>query len=119
MKRNYCLPPSGARFARGTNTVICTSQDKSGNAANCSFTVTILDNTRPTISNAVNQSVAQACNGTVSYNLAVPKDNCPGVTLSCTPASGTTNFTFTGQISTNTVTCTATDSSGNVTNASF
>jgi len=88
----------------GTNTVICTSQDKSGNTATCSFTVTVVDNTRPTISNAVDQSVAQACDGTVSYNMPVAKDNCPGVTLSCTPASGTTNFALTGQITTNTLT---------------
>ena len=119
IKTNYCLPPSGSTFPMGTNTVNCISQDKSGNTANCSFTVTVYDTTRPTISNAVNQTVVQACNGTVSYNMPIAKDNCPGVTLSCTPASGTTNFTVAGQVTTNPVTCTATDTSGNVTNASF
>ena len=119
IKTNYCVPPTGSTFPKGTNTVTCTSQDKSGNTANCSFTVTVIDNTRPTISNAVNQSVAQACDGTVTYNMPVAKDNCPSVTLSCTPASGMTNFSLTGQITTNIVTCTATDTSGNVTNASF
>jgi len=41
-------------------------------------------------------------------------DNCPGVTYSCTPASGSTFAQ-----GTNTVTCTATDASGNMATNSF
>ena len=36
---NYCAPPSGTIFDMGTTTVECTAQDKSGNIATCSFTV--------------------------------------------------------------------------------
>jgi hypothetical protein len=66
-----------------------------------------------------NQCVVQDCSGNVSYTEPTANDNCPGVTLSCVPASDTTNFTIKGEVATNSVTCTATDASGNTTNASF
>jgi hypothetical protein len=38
-----CEPPSGSVFSVGTNTVVCTATDASGNAIECSFLVTVLD----------------------------------------------------------------------------
>ena len=37
-----CVPPSGSTFPIGTNTVVCTATDNSGNTNQCSFTVTVL-----------------------------------------------------------------------------
>jgi hypothetical protein len=36
-----CVPASGSEFALGTNTVVCTATDASGNTNTCSFTVTL------------------------------------------------------------------------------
>ena len=36
------VPPSGSTFPIGTNTVVCTATDDSGNTNQCSFTVTVL-----------------------------------------------------------------------------
>jgi HYR domain len=37
-----CLPPSGKRFKIGRTRVTCSAADKSGNAANANFTVTVV-----------------------------------------------------------------------------
>jgi hypothetical protein len=38
-----CNPPSGSAFPAGITTVTCTATDRAGNAAQCSFTVTVFD----------------------------------------------------------------------------
>ncbi len=46
-----CTPLSGSAFATGVTTVNCTVQDSCGNVGmSCSFTVTVTDTVRPTIS---------------------------------------------------------------------
>jgi len=37
-----CSPSSGSKFAVGTNIVVCTTTDDSGNSDQCTFTVTVL-----------------------------------------------------------------------------
>ena len=37
-----CSPSSGSKFAVGTNIVVCTATDDSGNSDQCTFTVTVL-----------------------------------------------------------------------------
>jgi len=53
-----CAPPSGSYFPLGTSVVQCTAIDSQGNAATCSFTVT------------VTQVIQTACDLNVSINLA-------------------------------------------------
>jgi hypothetical protein len=53
------------------------------------------------------------CRAVVNYS-ATATDNCPGVIVACNPASGA-SF----PLGTTTVTCTATDASGNTANCSF
>jgi Subtilase family/HYR domain len=108
-----CSPASGSFFPKGTTTVTC-----SATGANCSFTVTINDTQPPTITCPPNQTAVTTTPGAsstpVSYPPPTASDNCPGVTTQCTPPSGS-NFA----LGTTTVTCTATDTSGNTATCSF
>lgn len=44
-----CDPLSGTVFPLGTTSVICTATDDSGNQSSCSFTVTVVDTTPPSL----------------------------------------------------------------------
>ncbi|HJQ22513.1 MAG TPA: HYR domain-containing protein [Blastocatellia bacterium] len=111
-----CSPASGSFFPKGTTTVTCTSSS----GPSCQFTVTVNDTQPPSITCPANVTsvTAQTCPPTgssvVTYPPPVATDNCPGVTTSCTPASGSTF-----PIGSTTVTCTATDTSGNTASCSF
>jgi hypothetical protein len=108
-------PPSGSTFPKGTTTVTATATDASGNTASCSFTVTVVDTQPPIIVCPSNRAaIAPGSCGTVNYPVPVATDNCPGVGVSCLPASGTCF-----PVGTATVTCVATDSSGNTATCSF
>ena len=103
-----CSPASGSSFPVGITTVNC---DASGTTANpdCTFTVTVNDTQPPTITCPANITVStdpNQCSAVVSYKVPTPSDNCPGATVTCVPASGSTF-----PKGTTTVTCTATDSS--------
>src|SRR5205823_6611579 len=106
-----CSPTNGSTFAKGTNAVTCTATDASGNTANCSFNVVVEDH-EPPVPNCpaglVFTTDGGQCNKTnVTYTVTV-NDNCPGASVVCDPASGSTFAK--GQ---STVSCTATDASGN------
>ena len=115
-----CAPASGAAFQKGTTTVVCSVSDASGNSASCSFTVTINDTQAPGITCplSLTRVAAASCpfatTLAVTYPSPVVTDNCPGVTTACVPPSGSTF-----PLGTTTVTCTATDTSGNKSNCSF
>lgn len=47
-----CDPPSGSLFPKGTTTVTCVATDVYGGADTCSFDVTVVDTTPPTIDEA-------------------------------------------------------------------
>jgi hypothetical protein len=110
-----CTPPSGSFFPVGTTTVTCTS----GAGPACTFTVTVND-TQPHDQCPANQTVvtdqnacpAPACQ--VANFVTTASDNCPGVTVVCVPPSGSCFA-----VGTTTVTCTATDASGNTATCSF
>jgi hypothetical protein len=108
-----CSPPSGSFFPKGTTTVSCTSTA----GPKCSFTVTVNDTQPPVITCPANQTaVITAANAScvvVNYT-ATASDNCPGVGVVCTPPSGTCFA-----LGVTTVTCTATDGSGNTATCSF
>src|SRR3989449_7794041 len=110
------VPASGWSFAKGTNSVTCTATDASGNSSNCTFTVTVTDTERPVPSCPGNLTVSTApgqCSTNASFAFSFT-DNCPGGSSLCVPASGS-SFAK----GTNTVTCTATDASGNSSNCAF
>jgi uncharacterized repeat protein (TIGR01451 family) len=113
-----CTPASGSTFPKGTTTVSCTVKDSSNNSANCSFTVTVNDTQKPTVTcpanvNFTTQGNADPC-GVVTYATPSGSDNCAIQSVVCSPASGTCFPT--GMTS---VTCTATDTSGNTGQCSF
>ncbi|MFY9554164.1 MAG: HYR domain-containing protein, partial [Blastocatellia bacterium] len=115
-----CTPASGSTFAKGTTTVTCTVSDTSGNSSSCTFTVTVNDTQPPSISCPSNIFTAAAAtcpiatSKTVTFTTPVASDNCPGAVVICNPPSGSTF-----PVGATTVTCTATDSSGNTATCSL
>jgi len=112
-----CSPPSGSLFAVGITNVKCVATDAAGNKDSCTFTVTVNDTQKPTITCPSNitayRSASQCDSVPVSFSATV-NDNCPGVIKTCTPASGS-NF----PLGVTTVICVATDASGNRDSCSF
>lgn len=111
-----CSPATGTEFAVGTTTVTCTATDTANHTATCSFTVTVTDSQPPQITCPADMTVGTVPNSTTAVVNYAPtvSDNCPGVTATCSPASGSTF-----QLGTATVTCTATDASNNQASCSF
>lgn len=113
-----CAPSSGSLFPVGITTVECSAADSSGNSADGSFTVTIdhpNDVTPPVIT--VPGDIVDEGGPTgliVDFEATAFDDQDGDVPVSCNPASGT-QFPI-GQT---TVTCTASDSTGNIATESF
>ena len=116
-----CSPASGSFFPVGTTTVTCTTTGPP--ELTCTFTVTVVDTQPPTITcpanvtSVTNQDCAAAGGGAcvvVTFPDPTAADNCPGVTVACVPPSGTCL-----PPGVTTVTCTATDASGNTATCSF
>ncbi len=106
-------PASGSFFPIGTTTVSVSTTAGSS----CTFTVTVNDTQPPTITCPANITVSNApnqCGAVVTYSAPTVSDNCPGVTVVSSPASG--SFFPVG---TTTVTATATDGSGNTATCTF
>ncbi|MCB9016960.1 MAG: HYR domain-containing protein, partial [Lentimicrobiaceae bacterium] len=102
----------GVTFNKGVTTVIWTAIDGSGNAGNCSFTVTVEDHQNPT---AVCQNVTIQLDGSGNASIVAAdvnnnsSDNCGIQSLAVSPNT----FTCVN-LGANTVTLTVTDLSGNV-----
>jgi hypothetical protein len=96
-------------------------QQVAGGGPTCTFTVTVNDTQAPTITCPANitavtdQNVCPSppCQA-VTFPLPVATDNCPGVTVVCNPPAGSCFPT-----GVTTVTCTATDASGNTATCTF
>jgi sugar lactone lactonase YvrE len=108
---------AAASYPVGTNAVIWTVTDIHGNSATCTQQVIVVDNQKPTINCPTNivtsADPGQCSKSNVTYT-ATATDNCTNVTVSCTPASGSTFA-----IGTNSVSCTAIDGSGNTNSCKF
>jgi uncharacterized repeat protein (TIGR01451 family) len=108
-----CAPPSGAFFPRGVTNVVCNTNG----GPNCSFTVTVTDNTPPVIACPFPITVATD-NGKnsaiVDYPIATATDACGVANVVCLPPSGTTF-----PLGTATVNCAARDVANNTSNCSF
>jgi hypothetical protein len=109
-------PASGSFFAVGTTTVTSVATDAANNHTTKTFTVTVRDTQAPTITAPADISVnalAGSCSAPVSYS-ATASDNCSGVAVSYSPASGSTFVK-----GTTVVTATAHDAAGNTTSCTF
>jgi len=105
-----CSPASGSTFPLGTTSVTCSATDAAGNTGSASFNVKVQDTTPPTLSVPSDMTVpATSLAGAVVTFSATATDLVdPSPTVTCVPASGSTFAP--GKT---TVSCTASDASGN------
>ena len=121
---------SGSSFGLGATIVTYTATDINGNAATCSFTVTVTqdacatDVTAPVfvcLTNRPAVSATAACGATVSWVAPTVTDNCPGtptVTFTSAPTAGL-NSGSCFPIGVTTITYRATDARGNAATCVF
>jgi hypothetical protein len=116
-----CSPASGSLFPLGATTVTCTAADAAGNTASATFGVTVSlnpDATPPTLigmSASLDLRTDDPAGMVVEYaEPTATDDRDPAPVVDCAPLSG---LTF--PIGSTTVTCTATDASGNTATGSF
>jgi hypothetical protein len=110
-----CTPASGSVFPLGATTVTCSATDASGNNGSASFTVTIIDTTAPLVSVPADITIEATGAATAVMFTASASDLVDGaITPVCTPASGAAF-----PVGSTTVTCSATDASGNTGSAGF
>jgi hypothetical protein len=111
-----CTPASGSVFALGTTAVSCMVSDLSGNTASGAFNVTVRDTTPPVLALPANITAegTSASGAAVTYTASASDIVDSSVGVQCTPASGSTFA-----LGTTTVSCSATDDSGNSAGGSF
>jgi hypothetical protein len=100
----------------GPNTVTLTVTDINGNSSQCTSTVTVVDNTPPSITCPANITATAGpgvCSAVVTYTVA-SGDNCGAVTVVSNPPSGSAF-----PVGTTPVVVTATDASGNTATCGF
>ena len=118
-----CVPASGSTFAvngpaPSATTVTCTATDSSSNSASATFTVRIQDTTPPVISNMPADMIVEAT-GPSGAAASWPSPTALDIVdlvrpVDCVPASGSTFA-----LGVTTVTCSASDTRGNSSSASF
>jgi hypothetical protein len=113
-----CSPDSGSIFPLGLTEVTCSASDASGNTSSAKFNVTVLDTTAPNMATHADITGVEAAGpdgATVTYTKPTATDSVDtSVMVDCSPASGT-KFA----LGDTTVTCTATDNSGNKATSTF
>jgi hypothetical protein len=110
-----CTPPSGTGFRLGTSNVVCSATDSLGQSASCTFRVTIVDTTPPTVTCSSNIAATASSAAGVAVNyIAGASDVCGIATFGCSPLAGSTF-----PPGPTTVVCTAFDTSGNSNSCSF
>jgi hypothetical protein len=111
-----CAPASGATFPLGTTRVSCSTEDASGNTADGSFFVTVVDSLPPVLTLPSGfADVATSPNGAIVSYLAAAADVVDGpVPIVCAPASGSLFG-----IGTTAVLCSAADANGTAVTGSF
>jgi hypothetical protein len=109
-------PPANTWLPLGTNVVVLTAFDPSGNAVNSTNAVIVADTTAPAITCPADISVVTTdpTGASVSFTVTATDACDPSPTIVSAPASGA--FFLAG---TNTVTCYAYDVSGNTNTCSF
>jgi hypothetical protein len=85
------LNPAGP-YPKGATPVTLIVADNRGGTNTCAATITVLDTTNPTVTcpgNITTNAPAGQTSVVVNFPNPTGSDNCPGVTFSTTPASGT------------------------------
>ena len=111
-----CSPPSGSRLSTGTQTVICTATDSSGNTATCSFSVTVRDTQAPVVTcppNITQSLPVGQCSVNVNLGTATAIDACDRAVTIVAGRSDNQPLTAPFPLGTTIVTYRATDASGN------
>ena len=103
-----------AQFPKGTNTVLWTATDISGNTATATQTVTVVDAEPPTVTAPANVIVSIIAGKNYATDVALGS---PVTADNCGVASVTNNAPTQFPVGTNTVTWTVTDTSGNTASA--
>ena len=113
-----CTPASGNTLPLGTNHVSCSVTDRGGLTTTSGFDVTVVDTTDPVLAGVPADSeviTSDPTGTTLAYVAPTATDVVdPSPDVTCTPATG--DHVGTG---TTTVTCTATDASGNSASDTF
>jgi hypothetical protein len=108
--------PAGNNFPVGTTTITYTATDDAGNSSTASQTVTVIDNTAPTISAPPPTSATADSTGHATIPNVVAgttaSDNCGPVTVTQSPLAGTVVG-----VGAYTITITAIDAAGNTSTA--
>jgi len=114
-KTPVCSASSGT-FPLGTTTVTCTVTDVAGATASDSFTVTVVDTTKPVLTLPANITVDPINSGGAPVTFTVSANDLVTFPLSpaCSPVSGSTFV-----IGTTTVNCTVTDGASNTQTGAF
>src|SRR5205814_1077384 len=110
-------PPASCTTINDTTTTVTCAASDDANTNACTFTVTVNDTEIPAITcpaNITQNTTAGACTAVVSWTAPTASDNCALASVVCAPASGST---FNKGVAT--VTCTATDTSGNTNACTF
>ena len=111
-----CTPASGSVFALGAKLVQCSAKDAANNEASGAFTVTVVDTRPPTLVVPADKIVeaTSPSGAAVSFITSATDIVDTNVAIVCIPASGSTFA-----LGNHTVSCTATDDSGNEDTDSF
>ena len=111
-----CTPPVGASLPLGTSSVQCSVADDSGNVATATFTVTVTDTAPPilTMPAPIVVAATSAAGAVVTFAPTASDVIDPNPTIVCSPPSGTVFA-----VGATSVTCTATDGSGNAAVGTF
>ncbi|PNY80085.1 HYR domain-containing protein [Deinococcus koreensis] len=112
-----CEPVSGTTLAVGsTTTVECSATDGGGNKATGSFTIAVVDTTKPvlTLSDDLIREATGPMGAAVTFNTSASDLVSGNVSVSCNKTSGATFA-----LGTTPVTCSATDDAGNTASGSF
>ena len=111
-----CSPPSGSTFGLGTTTVTCMATDAHNNTGSRSLSVTVRDTTPPSMIVPAPITTQATGPGGAVVTFSAPASDLVDAnpTIDCAPPSGRTF-----PVGVTTVTCTATDDSGNSARGSF
>lgn len=111
-------PVSGSRFSIGQTTVQATATDPSGNSASCTFSITVVDAEKPTVTcpGAVSTTTTlDKATGVATWSPATASDNSGSAPSLASSHSSGSAFA----IGSTTVTYTAKDAAGNAATCSF
>jgi hypothetical protein len=110
-----CVPASGSRFMIGDTTVTCTATDVDDNTTTVSFIVRVVDDQHPILGAVDDQAVTIERRGDpVEFVVPDATDNSGVASVVCTPGSGSRL-----QVGASTISCLASDPSGNAASARF